>query len=363
MGKNKLTWILFCLGYLLLSGILPLVQLIIKGDVELGFEIGWLGLTEMKLQNPSEFFLVSSVILLLQFLFATKLWKETIVRETMVRNAFFVSVAFIYLITFLSDFSDFLFNLCNLYTNIGIGYFLFTKSKFSKIIFYVFYFTTQILQFSLTSGRGYLLIPVFILLWFMSKKINFKLLFGSGLLIFCMLFYMTRVKFETLDDELLMNFILGRFNQLDSLYIFYHNPEWLPNSSGFWGQRYLESIDYLDYFESVNLDLILYNQVFAADLGGFAVHPFAELYWYSHSSIMSLLLYVLIMWIIFELVKYLSNKFQFVKLYVPVVAILVFVKPESMVVVGQVCIKNLFFLVIVELILVEFEGYFCKKSS
>lgn len=363
MGSRTLVWILLCVVYMAISGIIPLLQLINKGDAEFGFEIGWLGLTDLKLQNPVEFFTVSIVILFVQFLLASKLWAETNVRQSTIRSIFFISMAFIYLVTFLSQVSDFVFNLCNLYTNIGIGYFLLTKGKWNKIIFYGLYFVTQILQFALTSGRGYLIIPLMILLWFFSNKIKTRIMVGSGVLIFGLLFYLTRVKFENLDETLIMNFILGRFNQLDSFYIFYHHSDWLPISNGFCGQRYFESIDYFGFFDSVNLDLILYNQVFAAGLGGFAVHPYAELYWYLKSTIFSMITYIFIIFFIYKLVIYLSSRFDFVKLYIPLIVMLVFIKPESMIVVGQVCIKNLFFLVLVQLILLEFEKYFCKKST
>jgi len=363
MGNRILVGTLLCFGYLAISGIIPLLQLINKGDVEFGFEIGWLGLTDLKLQNPKEFLVVSIVILLVQFLLAYRLWAETKVRQSTVRNVFFILMAFIYLVTLLSQVSDFVFNLSNLYTNIGIGYFLLAKGKLNKIIFYGLYFTTQISQFFLTSGRGYLLIPLMMLLWFVGNKIKIRTMLASGILVFGLLFYLTRVKFENLDETLIMNFILGRFNQLDSLYIFYHHSDWLPLSNGFCGQRYFESIDYFGYFDSVNLDLILYNQVFAADLGGFAVHPFAELYWYLKSTVFSIITYIFILFAIYKLVNYFNKRFDFVKLYIPLIVILVFIKPESMVVVGQVCMKNLFFLVLVELILFEFERYFCKKSA
>lgn len=320
------------------------LNLYIKGFVKNGFEYGWIGFTDLKISSFN-----ALVILLLLFVQVYYVFRAySILSKAEMKSSITLEIIIVLKILYgLFYDAGFVFNLLQLLAFIGFGSAIHTIKK-SRVISrrYIFsvmvimlYFTDLAVLSLNTGGRGHLFIPLVILLAsFRFKRRKFQILLL--VLLSLLLVQATFLKFDIQGDEwrIGLNFLLGRVNQMDSVY-------WVLQSPNSWHLaqyglpfRMFESMDYLNVINEIEIEKWLYSRIFSGD-GGFAVHPFAEFIWTTKSLFLSCIFTVLLFEYTLFTIRLLKQHFKLISFIGWYLLALVLLKPESLLIIGMYLFK------------------------
>lgn len=341
--------------------------LIKEGFIKRGWTIGWIGLRDMSLTNDVQFAVLIFMVLLAQFYSAYKL--RTIQRSTVssiVRDIFFILTLFIFLILKILNINAFfLINVCSLFSLVGVAYFA-QKRRVNGLgwSYLILFLVIMFLEFLLTGGRGHFALPILIIFWYRLNRVSFTaravLLVSFGLLVY----YTTKVKFENVDTDLISSFLIGRLNQFDSIYVSIEHLNWIPIRESVLSLGYFQSIDYLNIFDRPDVEALLYKKILADNEGGFAFHPLAELIWILRGRVMLAgAIYLSILLAIVSFITRIAPKFDLVYYYLPPLVFLVFLKPESTIIIGQMLGKHIVILVVASILIAALEKNIRKRRA
>lgn len=344
-------------------------QLVNKGYLENGFEFGWIGFTDLKLDNRNA--IIMFLVLMIQVLYVIRAF--VILSKAKIKTSIFLeTIVIIKIIYGLIYSSGFIFNLLQLLAFIGFGSALQTTKTsratskrfiFSIIVIIMFFIDLAILSIN-SGGRGHLFIPLIILVAsFRFKGGNFKALLL--MVIFSVLLVKaTFLKFGLEGDEwrVALNFLLGRINQMDSVYwVLQHPNSWHLAEYGL-PLRVFEAMDYLNWINEIEIEKWLYSRIFAGD-GGFAVHPFSEFIWTTKSVYLSFIFMLLLFEYTLGTIRILIKHFKIVAFIGWYLLVFILLKPESLVIIGMYLFKYVPLLIVFNLVYESTKTNICQTPA
>lgn len=325
-----------------------------KGYIKNGFEFGWIGFTDLKIDSYN-----AVIILLLLFAQVYYVIRAfDILSKAKIKSSIIFEMAIVLKVLHgLFYDAGFVFNLLQLLAFIGFGSAIQTIKKsrvisgryiFSVMVILLFFTDLAVLSIN-TGGRGHFFIPLLILLVsFRFKNGKFKALLI--VLISLLLVKATFLKFDLQGDDWRagLSFILGRVNQMDSVYwVLQHPNSWHLPEYGL-PLRMFESMDYFNLIKEIDIEEWLYSQKFSGD-GGFAVHPFAEFIWTTKSLLLSGVFMVLLFEYTLFTIRLLLQYFKLITFIGWYLLAFILLKPESLVVIGMYLFKYIPLLMVLNL--------------
>ena len=315
-----------------------------KGFIKNGFELGWIGFTDLKIDRFNA--VVITLLLFVQIYYVFRAYD--ILSKAEIKSSFVLEIIIVLKVLYgLFYDAGFVFNLLQLLAFIGFGSAIQTIKK-SRVISrrYIFsvmlillYFTDLAVLSMNTGGRGHLFIPLVIFLAsFRFKRRKFQVLLM--VLLSLLLIQATFLKFDLQGDEWTVGlfFLLGRVKQMDSVYwVLQHPNSWRLSEYGL-PFRMFEAMDYLNVINEIDIEKWLYSRKFSGD-GGFAVHPFAEFIWTTKSLLLSCIFTVLLFEYTLFAIRLLKQHFKLIVFIGWYLLALVLLKPESLVIVGMYLFK------------------------